>query len=379
MNNLLTSLGHIWQLGVKELRSLWRDRLLLLFVIWAFSGALYTAAKAAPDRLHRAAIAVVDEDQSPLSQRIVTAFYPPTFMKPTAIGLQDMDAGMDAGRFTFVMDIPPDFQSDVLAGKQPSIQLNVDATQMSQAFLGAGYIQSIALGEIAEFLAGDRIVSTPVVDLAMRNRFDPGLDNTWFMGVMELINNVTMLSIVLTGAALIREREHGTIEHLLVLPLKPSEIMLAKVWAMGAVVLLATALALQFVLRDGLGMPVSGSIGLFLTGCALHLFATTSMGIYLGTVARSMPQLGLLMILVLLPLQILSGGMTPTESMPDLVRYLMMGAPTTHFVSFAQAILYRGADLSIVWPQFAAIGLIGATFFVAALRRFRSTVSSMQN
>jgi ABC-2 type transport system permease protein len=379
MNSLLTSLGHIWQLGVKELRSLWRDRLLLLFVIWAFSGALYTAAKAAPDRLHRAAIAVVDEDQSPLSQRIVTAFYPPTFMKPTAIGLQDMDAGMDAGRFTFVMDIPPDFQSDVLAGKQPSIQLNVDATQMSQAFLGAGYIQSIALGEVAEFLAGDRVVSTPVVDLAMRNRFNPGLDNTWFMGVMELINNVTMLSIVLTGAALIREREHGTIEHLLVLPLKPSEIMLAKVWAMGAVVLLATALALQFVLRVGLGMPVSGSIGLFLTGCALHLFATTSMGIYLGTVARSMPQLGLLMILVLLPLQILSGGMTPTESMPDLVRYLMMGAPTTHFVSFAQAILYRGADLSIVWPQFAAIGLIGATFFVAALRRFRSTVSSMQN
>ena len=379
MNSLLTSLGHIWQLGVKELRSLWRDRLLLLFVIWAFSGALYTAAKAAPDRLHRAAIAVVDEDQSPLSQRIVNAFYPPTFMKPTAIGLQDMDAGMDAGRFTFVMDIPPDFQSDVLAGKQPTIQLNVDATQMSQAFLGASYIQSIALGEVAEYLAGDRVVSTPVVDLAVRNRFNPALDNTWFMGVMELINNVTMLSIVLTGAALIREREHGTIEHLLVLPVKPSEIMLAKVWAMGAVVLLATALALQFVLRDALQMPVSGSIGLFLTGCALHLFATTSMGIYLGTVARSMPQMGLLMILVLLPLQILSGGMTPRESMPDLVRYLMMGAPTTHFVSFAQAILYRGADLSIVWPQFAAIGLIGTVFFVAALKRFRSTVSSMQN
>ena len=379
MNSVLTSIGHIWQLGLKELRSLWRDRLLLLFVIWAFSGALYTAAKAAPDRLHRAAIAVVDEDQSPLSQRIVNAFYPPTFMKPTAIGLQDMDAGMDAGRFTFVMDIPPDFQSDVLAGKQPTIQLNVDATQMSQAFLGASYIQSIALGEVAEYLAGDRVVSTPVVDLAVRNRFNPALDNTWFMGVMELINNVTMLSIVLTGAALIREREHGTIEHLLVLPVKPSEIMLAKVWAMGAVVLLATALALQFVLRDALQMPVSGSIGLFLTGCALHLFATTSMGIYLGTVARSMPQMGLLMILVLLPLQILSGGMTPRESMPDLVRYLMMGAPTTHFVSFAQAILYRGADLSIVWPQFAAIGLIGTAFFVAALKRFRSTVSSMQS
>lgn len=379
MTPFLRALTNVFNLGVKELRSLWRDRLLLLFVIWAFSGALYTAAKGAPDRLHRAPMAVVDEDQSTLSQRIVNAFYPPTFMKPSAISLSEMDPGMDAGRYTFVMDIPPDFQRDVLAGKSPAIQLNVDATQMSQAFLGSGYIQSIALGEIAEFVQRERTTSTPLVDLAMRMRFNPALDNTWFMGVMELINNVTMLSIILTGAALIREREHGTIEHLLVLPLKPVEIMLAKVWAMGLVVLLATGLAVHFVLRGALEMPVTGSIGLFMAGCTLHLFATTSMGIYLGTVARSMPQLGLLMILVLLPLEMLSGGMTPSESMPEVVRFIMLGAPTTHFVSFAQAILYRGADLSIVWPQFAAIALIGTVFFTGSLRRFRSAVSHMQS
>jgi len=377
-NPTLLMLQNIWNLGIKELRSLWRDRLLLLFV-WAFSGALYTAAKGAPDRLHRAPMAVVDEDQSPMSQRIISAFYPPTFMTPSLISLREMDPGMDAGRYTFVMDIPPNFQRDVMAGKSPSIQLNVDATQMSQAFLGAGYIQSMALGEVAEYLQRERTVSTPQVDLALRMRFNPSLDNTWFMGVMELINNVTMLSIILTGAALIREREHGTIEHLLVLPLKPVEIMLAKIWAMGAVVLLATALAVQFVLQGALAMPITGSVGLFLAGCALHLFATTSMGIYLGTVARSMPQLGLLMILVLLPLQMLSGGMTPRESMPAVVRFIMMGAPTTHFVSFAQAILYRGAGLSIVWPQFAAIAAIGGVFFMGSLMRFRAAVSQMQS
>jgi len=198
------------------------------------------------------------------------------------------------------------------------------------------------------------------------------------MGVMELINNVTMLSIILTGAALIREREHGTIEHLLVLPLKPLEIMLAKVWSMGLVVWVATALALLLVLRGALAMPVTGSTALFMAGCALHLFATTSMGIYLGTVARSMPQLGLLMILVLLPLEMLSGGATPRESMPEMVQTLMLAAPTTHFVSFAQAILYRGADLSIVWPQFVAIAVIGVAFFAGALLRFRTAVSQMQ-
>jgi len=379
MSPFILSAANVWHLGVKELRSLWRDRLLLLFVVWAFSGALYVAAKGAPDRLHRAPMAVVDEDHSPMSQRIINAFYPPTFMTPSLIGLNEMDPGMDASRYTFVMDIPPDFQRDVLAGKTPAIQLNVDATQMSQAFLGSGYIQSIALGEVAEYMQRERIAPTSPIDLAMRMRFNPGLDNTWFMGVMELINNVTMLSIILTGAALIREREHGTIEHLLVLPLKPVEIMLAKIWAMGAVVMLATALAVQLVLRGALAMPVTGSVGLFLAGCTLHLFATTSMGIYMGTIARSMPQLGLLMILVLLPLQMLSGGMTPRESMPEIVRIIMSAAPTTHFVSFAQAILYRGADLSIVWPQFAAIALIGTTFFFASLRRFRSAVSQMQS
>ena len=317
---------------------------------------------------------MVDEDQSPLSQRIVTAFYPPTFMTPTAIGLQDMDAGMDAGRFTFVMDIPPDFQSDVLAGKQPSIQLNVDATQMSQAFLGAGYIQSIALGEVAEFLAGDRIVSTPIVDLAMRNRFNPGLDNTWFMGVMELINNVTMLSIVLTGAALIREREHGTIEHLLVMPVTPFEIMSAKVWSMGLVVLAATALSMRIIIEGWLAVPIPGSVLLFLGGVALHLFATTSMGIFFGTLARSMPQLGLLIILVLMPLQILSGGMTPRESMPEVVQNVMLAAPTTHFVELAQAILFRGAGPAVVWPQMLALGAIGSVFFIGALSRLRKSL-----
>ncbi|MFN3886919.1 MAG: ABC transporter permease [Aquabacterium sp.] len=374
----MSSLLHIWQLGLKELRSLWRERLLLAFVLWAFTGAIYTAAKGAPDRLHRAPLAVVDEDRTPLSGRITEAFYPPTFMPPAHIDLREMDAGMDAGRYTFVLNIPPGFQRDVLAGRSPAIQLNVDATQMSQAFVGAGYIQSIALGEVNEYLQRERTQPVPPVDLAMRVRFNPSMNDSWFMGVMELMSNVTMLSIILTGAALIREREHGTIEHLLVLPLRPIEIMLAKVWSMALVVLVATAASLYVIVQGALGMPISGSVPLFLVGCALHLFATTSMGIYMGTVARSMPQLGLLMILVLLPLQMLSGGQTPRENMPDIVANIMLAAPTTHFVSLAQAILYRGAGVTIVWPQLAAIAAIGTVFFAGALWRFRSAVSRMQ-
>lgn len=152
-----------------------------------------------------------------------------------------------------------------------------------------------------------------------------------------------MLSIILTGAALIREREHGTIEHLLVMPVTPLEIMVAKVWSMGLVVLIAALASLTFVVRGALHVPIQGSVALFMCGAALHLFAATSMGIFLATLARSMPQFGMLMVLVLIPLELLSGGVTPRESMPFLVREIMLAAPTTHFVELGQAILYRGA------------------------------------
>ncbi len=370
------SLGNVLHLGVKELRSLRRDPLMLVFILFSFTAAIYSAASVTME-LRKAAVAIVDEDRSQLSGAIAAGLIPPRFMAPEQVGMREADRGMDRGRYTFVLDIPPGFQRDVLAGKRPAVQLNVDATQTSQAFIGAGYIQSIAAAEIAQFLRPGTSATASPVELATRMRFNPNLSSKWFGTVMELINNITMLSIILTGAAVIREREHGTIEHLLSMPLAPVEIMAAKVWANGLVVLVSAALSLKLVVQGLLDVPVAGSVPLFLCGALVHLFATTSMGIFLGTVARAMPQLGLLVMLVVLPLEVLSGGMTPRESMPDAVRYVMTLAPTTHFVSLAQAILYRGAGFDVVWPQFVAVAGIGAALFTGALLRFRRTVSTL--
>lgn len=373
----MRTLLNIAHLGVKELRSLGRDTLMLALILFAFTGQVYLSAKRMPESLHKAPIAVVDEDHSPLSSRIINAFYPPYFLPPDLIEPTMTDPVMDLGLYTFVLNIPPDFQRDVLAGRQPALQLNVDATRMSQAFIGNSYIHNIVNGEVTAFMQGHRTVTTLPAELEVRARFNPNLDPMWFGAIMEVINSITMLSIILTGAALIREREHGTIEHLLVMPLTPFEIMMAKVWAMGLVVVVVATGSIVFVVQGLLEVPIEGSIGLFVAGMSLHLFATTSMGIFMGTVARSMPQMGLLMIIVLLPLQMLSGSTTPRESMPELVQNLMLAAPTTHFVSLAQAILYRGAGFGIVWPQFLALFAIGGVFFVLALGRFRKTISSM--
>ncbi len=373
----LRMLVNVYRLGCKELWSLARDLTMLVLIVYTFTASVYSAATAQPDTLHLAPIAIVDEDHSPLSARIASAFFPPQFTPPRMITSSAEDAGMDAGDYTFALNIPPNFQRDLLGGRAAVVQLNVDATRMSQAFTGNGYVQQIVSGEVREFLQRYRDTAVLPVDLAVRVRFNPTLTQAWFGALMQVVNNITMLSIILTGAALIREREHGTIEHLLVMPVTPAQIMLAKVWSMGLVVLVAAALSLLLIVHGALHVPIGGSVALFLAGAALHLFATTAMGIFLATLARSMPQFGMLLILVLLPLQMLSGGNTPRESMPVLVQNLMLAAPTTHFVELSQAILFRGAGPGVVWPQFLALLAIGAVLFVISLRRFRRTISQM--
>ena len=371
-------LSHIYHLGLKELRSLLADKILLALIIWAFSGGIYEAAQGVSMELRNAPVAVVDEDRSPLSRSLIDALYPPYFKQPEHITLNAIDPGMDKGRFSFAIVIPANFQRDVVAGRKPTIQLNIDATIMSQSFIGASYIQAIFSGEINTFMTGTRQSRAPPIRMLTRVRFNPNLTGVWFGGVMEVINNVTMLTIILVGAALIREREHGTIEHLLVMPLTPIEIMLAKIWANGLAVLLGASFALIVMVRQVLHVPIAGSVLLFLCSAALYLFAAASVGIFLGTVARSMPQLGLLIILVITPLQLLSGGVTPRESMPQLVQNIMLLAPTTYFVRLAQAILYRGAGLGVVWADILAMLGVGSVFFALALLRFRKSVTQTQ-
>jgi ABC-2 type transport system permease protein len=365
------AIANIFWLGTKELRAFSHDYVLVALVIWAFSFSIVNVARSGHQDLHNASIGIIDEDQSALSHHISDAFLLPYFNPPRQIGEHDIDGLMNDGKMTFAVDIPPNFQRDLLGGRQPALQVDVDATAMMQAGIGADYIYQIISTEISRTLARNDNPSVPPVDLQARIAFNPNLTAAWFTAVMEVVNNVTMLALILAGAAIIREREHGTMDHLLVMPLTPFEIAMSKVWANGFVILLAVAVSMTVVIQALLSIPVHGSILLFLTGVAIYLFFATAIGIFLGTVARSMPQFGLLYMLVAIPLMILSGSYTPPESMPQFLRIVLQASPTTHFVSFAQAILCRGAGISVVWPQFLAIGLIGGIFLGLALFRFR--------
>ncbi|MGZ3361351.1 MAG: ABC transporter permease [Xanthobacteraceae bacterium] len=363
--------ANIFWLGTKELRAFSHDFVLVALVVWAFSFSIVSIARSSLQELHDASIGIADEDQSALSRRISQAFLPPYFKTPRPIATQDIERLMNTGALTFVIDIPPNFQRDLVGGRQPRLQVYVDATAMMQAGIGAGYIQQIISAELNNFLSRSEVVPRPPVNLDVRIAFNPNVTTAWFTSVMAIINDVTMLAVILAGAAIVREREHGTMDHLLVMPLTPFEIAMSKIWSNALVITVAVGFSLTVVVHGLLGVPIAGSILLFLAGVVIYLFFATAIGIFLGTVARSMPQLGLLYMLVVIPMNMLSGSNTPLESMPPFLRTVMQASPSTHFVSFAQAILYRGAGFDTVWPQFLAVALIGGLFLGLALLRFR--------
>jgi ABC-2 type transport system permease protein len=368
---LRVHLSNVYRLMIKELRSIRSDPTMLVLVAYSFTLAIYAAATGASTEATNLSIGIVDEDRSDLSRRIADGLTPPTFKSVTEIRAAEIDPGMNSQRFLYVIEIPPKFQADILAGRQAAIQINVDATAIAQAFNGMTYIENVIVTYVTEFLTRREGVMGAPLRMVTRVKFNPNLKSSWFTAVMQVINNLTMLTVILTGAALIREREQGTVEHLLVMPVVPAEIMLSKILGNGMVVLTATALSLLVVVQWWLQVPVAGSTLLFLGGSCFYIFTVAALGILLGTITSTMGQFGLLALPVLLVMMLLSGSMTPMESMPVWLQYVMnVISPTPHFVVFAQDVLYRGADFFIVWPEIMATAAIGAVYFAFALHHF---------
>lgn len=366
---------NIFWLGTKELRSVLSDFVMVLLIIYSFSLAIYSQATATSESVNNASIAIVDEDRSTLSRAIANALYPPYFKEPVLISPEEVDQAMDQDRFMFVVAIPPAFEEDVRRGRNPSVQIDIDATAVTQASLGNSYIQSIVTKEVDFFVnRSDKAVAYPV-NLVQRRAFNPNGTGMWFGAIVALVNQISMITIVLTGAALLREREHGTIEHLLVMPLNAFQIVMSKVWANGLIILAAFAFSTLFVVEIALDVPIAGSRVLLLGGTTIYLFAAAAIGIFLGTIARTMAQFALMLMMVMMPIMMLSGGMTPIESQPEIIQPVTWLLPSRHYTSFAQAVVFRGAGVSIVWPQLLTMIFLGSIFFAGSLALFRRSIS----
>ncbi len=362
-------------LSGKELRSLLRDVALMVLVTFFFTAGVYSVAKGVKAEVSNASVAILDGDHSDLSRRLRHAIRPPYFQTPVDIARPDIATALDRGKYIFIIEIPPRFETDVLAGRTPTVQLLVDATAMTQAGLGTADLQEIFNKEVLDWLDIRGIESSMPARVDMRLQYNPNAENPWYTSVMQIVTNITLMSIVLVGAAVIREREHGTIEHLLVMPVRASEIATAKILTNGLMILVVALLSLWLVVNRYLGVPIAGSVPFFALGTLIYLFSATSAGVYLATLAPSMPQFGLLAVPIYAIAYLLSGAATPVESMPLWLQSLVHFLPTTQFVSFSQAVLYRAAGPEAVWRQIAGMCVSGALFLALALARFRSMLA----
>jgi ABC-2 type transport system permease protein len=371
----MSSLRNIFWLGIKELRALAKDPVMIIFMIWAFGGSIYTQATGMGETVDNSAIAIVDEDQSHLSRSIADLFYPPFFQRAKFISADEIDGAMDAGMYTFVIVIPNGLEKDIRAGRPTEIQVNADATAALQASLGAGYIQNMVTDEIDRYRKANGKIPGLAQSISIRRAFNANGTQSWFRAIASLADQLSLLTIILTGAALLREREHGTIEHLLVMPLTAFEIALAKVWSNGLVVVGGFLCSLLVVVEGILEVPIAGSHALLLLGTSIYVLAAAAIGIFLGTIARTMGQFALLMMMTVMPMIMLSGGISPVESQPYWVQQLTWLLPSRHYVSFMQAIVYRGAGFEIVWQEFAIVLGMGLIFLASSLMLFRRSVA----
>ncbi len=365
----------IFWLGLKEIMSLRRDWIMMALLVWSFTLAPVMEATGVATSVNNASIAFEDEDNSPLSRRLATAFFQPEFQPVVQIEPGSGAAEMDAGKFLFVVTIPPAFEKNLLAARTPEIQVMIDATAMEQAGIGANYITNILGAEIRRRMSGSELVSTPPVEIILRSAFNPNRDTVRFAGMVALIGQIMWLTTILTGAAMIREREHGTIEHLLAMPLAPFDIAVAKIWANAAVVMGATGLSLIFVMQGVLDIHIAGSVPLFLLGTALFLFTATALGVFLATITRSMAQFALMVMLTVLPMLMLSGGETPVEGQPEWLQAITILLPSRHYMAASQGIVFKGAGIDIVWPEFAWMAVLGIVLLVMSLGLFRKSVA----
>ncbi len=367
----MTALKNIYFLTLKELRVLLGDRVLVGLIIFMFTAMLFSSAENSTG-VRNAPVGYIDRDQSTLSRQIIAGLLSPYFRPPEPVEPAAAEVAMDKGDYVFILEFPPHFERDVLAGRRPAVQLLIDATAMTQAGVGAGYIEQIFTAELLKFLQLPKQEDFAPFRPVLRLHYNQNYEDRYFLPVMDIITVSLVMGFLLVGSAVIREREHGTIEHLLVMPLTAREIMLAKILANSLVVLTAAMLSLWFVVHLAIGAPIyADTMPLYAVGMASFLFALASLAIMLATIAPTMQQFGLLMLPLFMVLLLFSGSQTPRHGMPPWVQWLSEYWPTTQFAYFSKKVLFRRAELALVWPELAVLTGTGLLFLRLALSRFR--------
>ncbi len=370
--------GRIFTITIKELKQLIRDPVLLLIIAYFFTIDVYMAGSGINLSLRNASVMVIDHDHSAASRELIYRFRQPYFdFKGEISGKNEAEQLLNKGQILAVLDIPENFQRHLLQGQPETVQFQVDTSNTVLGTLVTTYAMEITADFGQDFVGKqmgintDPMAALPVIQNRYRVLYNPNRIDSWFMSIMELLTVITMLSMMLPAAAAVREKERGTIEQLTVSPLSSLQILLPKVISMGLVILFGVAVCLFLIIIPFFHLPVRGSISLFFAVTALYVFTASGIGLFIATISRSLGQVTMLVILLMMPILLLSGAWTPPEAMPQVMRWGMVISPLSYYNEMAYAILLKGAGIDILWDSILGLTILGAVFFNFGVWRFR--------
>lgn len=362
----------------KELLQLFRDVPIVAFLVYSFTLAIYITGNGIRSQLHDASLLVHDADHSSSSRELMYRFQTPFFrLSGEVLDSREGIRQLDRGAAIALLEIPPRFHEQLVAGEPTAVQLLVDTTNAPNGLSAASYAARI-VARFGQESAFERVGSVggssqdlPLIMSDHRVWYNPDQNEAWFECISHLLRQITIFALLLPAAALVREKERGTVEQLLVSPLTPFQIMISKVLGMTVVILCATAVGLFGIMQPVFGVPIKGSIILFFSLTALFVVTTACMGLAAATLARNQGQVGMMTLLVAAPMLMLSGITAPMEAMPTWVRYLMVLSPLRYYIEIANGILLKGAGLNILWDSVLAMATLGAALFGFGMWRFR--------
>ena len=368
----------ILAMTVKELKQLIRDPALLLIIVYFFTADVYLAGSGINLSLKNASIMVIDRDHSEASRELIHRFRQPYFdLKGEITSKNEAEDLLNTGKILAVLDIPENFQKQLLQSQSVSVQFQVDSSNTVLGTLATTYATEITASFGQDFVVkrlginSEQLAALPIIQNRHRVLYNPNRIDGWFMSISELLTVITILSLMLPAAAAVREKERGTIEQLAVSPLSSLQILLPKVISMGLVILIGVAACLFLIIIPIFELPIKGSLGLFFAVTALYVFTTSGIGLFVATISRNLGQMAMLGILILMPILLLSGAWTPPEAMPQVMRWAMTISPLYYFNEMGYAILFKGAGLDIIWDSLLGLSVLGGFFFNFGVWRFR--------
>ena len=360
----------------KEFIQMWRDKMLLFILVWSFTVSPFIASNGMSMEINHHPYVVYDQSQSQSSRELLSRFQEPYFrLLDVVYSNREVVDYLDSGKASMVIIIPPDFERKLSSDSPAAFQVISDGTISLSATVAVMYVAQIS-GNYTLDLIEQRGFGTltrqsiPHVNIETRTEYNPNRTNAWFSGLVDFISIITMVSLLLTAAAVVREKEYGTIEQLMVTPARSFEIFLSKIIPNIFLIVPLSVVGLVGVMKGFYGLPIAGNIFLFYLVLVLYIFVMSSLGIQIALLAKNLPQAIMMMMFLLMPMIFLSGTFTPTEAMQPWMRWTGMLIPMHYFVDFTFDVLLKGNSLYYVWPSILGLVVLGTGLFISSSRIF---------